>query len=184
MRYVCPRCGAPVAERAAECPTCGFAFRPGDQRPVATHIGTGNWSAARVLRTLLVVAAVFVLALLALAWYVLRPPPQVSVAEKEREGVLLLRQVRDRQEAYHDGNGEYAASLDALRSAGWEEPGSRWYSVRISGSGPAPCLEADPTPVDGEAQPRPLSMSLDGFLYRQGGCSGPVDARGTFTDPH
>jgi type IV pilus assembly protein PilA len=70
-----------------------------------------------LIELMIVVVIIGILAALAIPRF-----SQASDRAKEKEADGILKQVYTMQNAYHASNGEYAASVELLRTVGFEEP--------------------------------------------------------------
>jgi type IV pilus assembly protein PilE len=174
----CPDCGAQVSDVAVVCAQCGFPLRRDalDRAAGARRGGSGRNTTGIIVG----VAAAGCLVFVVLGILAALAIPRFTAASgraKEKEGELLLKQVFTLENAYYANNGAYTADLEALKTVGWEDGPTLYYTVEIRLDGPAAtlaCLEARPKRG---ADVQPLSMDSAGVIYRDQGCTGETLSR-------
>jgi hypothetical protein len=92
----------------------------------------------------------------------------VPAAAMAQEAESILRQAYGVQDAYRQEHGRYAATLDELAQAGWQNPQPRYYRLPriVRARGEALCMEMQP---GGGADLWPQHVDQTGEV-RRGAC--------------
>jgi Tfp pilus assembly protein PilE len=177
---ICPECGRQISDAAPACPQCGlpgvaFERRASPQPASPERNPAVTIAVLGVAGFISVVALVGVVAAVALPRFAAAPAEGVD-AEIE----ALLGQLSAVQHAFLESNGTYAPHVDSLRSAGWDEPATRYYEFRVSSATDAAfCVDAVPMEGAGMEGTGPEGLearSMDQLytFYAGEGCTGDV----------
>lgn len=80
------------------------------------------------------------------------------------EGESVLKQVSTLQQAYRADKGRWAATLDELREAGWEDPSGLQFHQPpriVRAQGDELCIVIEPTPAHDSLWPQHLDQAGD-----------------------
>ena len=172
----CPDCGAQVSDSAVVCAQCGFPLRRDAlDRAAGARPGGPGGSGRNTAGIIIGVAAAGVVVFVVLGILAALAIPRFTAAAgraKEKEGEGLLKQAYTLENAYYANHGAYTADLEELKTVGWLDGPTLYYTVEVRLDGPTAtlaCLEARPKRG---ADVQPLSMDSLGVIYRGAGCTG------------
>src|SRR5215218_455409 len=160
----CPDCGAQVSDTAIVCVQCGFPLRCD---ALAASTGRGGGSSPRNTAGIImavVVAGFFGIVVIGILAALAIPRFAGAAGRmKEMEGELLLKQAYMLENRYFSEHGEYAPSLEALKSVGWRQTRPpNFYTIEVASADSSDvCLQALPLP---SADVQPMRMRTNGLV--------------------